>query len=714
MLKFSLVSKHFVPLCFSALATSLPFTSGCSLATVRSFADYSEYAILPADTDDAKDVKWADYLKKHFQKRSTDVDCVIHAKAQDDSQLQVLVDFDSSLKTDYKVDRTNEYLHLTARTSEAMIWLLYQFMSAASESDRRFTSIDLPPSVISCRQDTAGIFAFEYRGIYSPSNSDADVLPILGTHNVDFDWGLWGHNLRKVFTDGGIPETSKALVDGKRSDKQFCFSSDALFTAYENYIVDNYGDGNSDETVRFAVMPNDNAEVCLCDACRKAGNTSTSATPAVTNMVERLAHRFPKHQFFTSSYSTTASAPARQLPSNVGVLVSAMALPLTADVEKKSGRTAFENTVNAWKRATNRIYVWDYMRNFDDYLTPYPCLHLLQSHLRYFHSLGVKGVFFNGSGYDYASFDDVQTYALAHLLRNPEANVDELCKRFFEKHYPTTHSLINDYYHTIEQHATQHTLSPYSGIGDLKAAYLDAAAFELFWNKLDRASKQSANDERKQLNKLLTALNFTRLELYRLQKMPPSRSQLSQTLGLLDGYKSFKDLANYREANGELSVYVSQWASSYPWIGRREGNVLLSHPLKAKCRLDEGYTDLNVLTDGKRAFTTDYHTGWVVSAASPFNVEVSTALSSQCMFRLSFLHAPLWRIYAPSAVEVWQNGKLKGKASVSLPAGDFVRTETSVLVSSIVSGQPVEVRVYQSAHKGKVTMACDEIEVFAK
>lgn len=713
MLKFSSISKHFVPLCISMLAATLPLTSGCSLGSVRSFADYSEYAILPANVEDAKDVKWADYLKKHFQKRSTDIDCVIRAKAQDESQLQVTVDFDPSLKTDYQVERTNEYLRLTARTSEAMLWLLYQFMSAASEADRRFTSIDLPPSVISCRQDTAGTFAFEYRGIYSPANSDADMLPILGTHNVDFDWGLWGHNIRKVFADGSIPETAKALVDGKRSDEQFCFSSDALFKAYENYVIDNYGEGNNDETVRFAVMPNDNDEVCQCEACRKAGNTRTSATPAVTNLVERLAHRFPLHQFFTSSYSTTAQAPARKLPNNVGVLVSAMSLPLSADIEKKSNRATFENTVKTWKKATDRIYVWDYMRNFDDYLTPYPCLHLLQSHLRYFNHLGVKGVFFNGSGYDYASFDDMQTYVLAQLLHNPETNVDEACKKFFEKHYPSTAKLCNDYYHTIEQRAMQHTLSPYSGINELQSAYLNATEFESFWNGLDRASKQSANEERKQLNKLLTALNFTRLELYRTRAKAPTRDQLSQTLGLLDGYKSFKDFTSYREANGEMAAYVAQWTSSYPWMAH-QGNLLLSQPLKAKCPLDEGYTDLKVLTDGKQAFTTDYHTDWVVSSASPFSVETSYAMPSQCRFHLSFLHAPKWRIYAPASVEIWQNRVQKGKGHVSSPNAGFTRAEANVSATGLVSGQPIEIRVTQSEHKGKVTLACDEIEVFAK
>ena len=211
--------------------------SSCGKAAVPPFTQYSEYAVCAADDGDAADVKWAEYLKSHFQKRATDKDCIISGHAADESQLQVNVDLDPQLSTDYAVERDEQQITLRARSVQSMLWLQYQFMSAASEQDRRFTSIDLPASVLSCQADTAGTFAFEYRGIYSPANSDADMMPILGTHNVDFDWGLWGHNLRKVFADG-IPQEAYALVGGKRDEEQFCFSSEALYKAYEKYVID--------------------------------------------------------------------------------------------------------------------------------------------------------------------------------------------------------------------------------------------------------------------------------------------------------------------------------------------------------------------------------------------------------------------------------------------------------------------------------------------
>ena len=65
-----------------------------------------------------------------------------------------------------------------------------------------------------------GDFAFEYRGIYSPSNADPELMPVTASHHVDYDWGLWGHNLRRVFP-GEVPEEALAWVDGQRDENQF-------------------------------------------------------------------------------------------------------------------------------------------------------------------------------------------------------------------------------------------------------------------------------------------------------------------------------------------------------------------------------------------------------------------------------------------------------------------------------------------------------------
>lgn len=690
-------------------------TVACSAESgVREFSSYSEYTILPADKKDTKDVKWADYLKNHWQRRSLDKDCVFIGRASDESQLQVLVSFDPTLDEDYTVKTRKDEVVLTARSAESMLYVLYQFMSAAAAEDARFADDDLPPASFSCKRDTAGTFAFEYRGIYSPSNADADLMPILGTHNVDFDWGLWGHNLRKIFADG-VPDTAKALVGGKRSDEQFCFSSDALFRAYASFVIDSYGEGNAEETVRFAVMPNDNDIVCQCAACRAAGNTATSATPAVSKLVERLAKRFPRHQFFTSSYSTTAQPPSRPFPDNVGVLVSAMSLPLSAKARDGKEGKALESTIKAWEKVAKQVYVWDYMRNFDDYLTPYPCLHHLQERLRFFRDLGVSGIFYNGSGYDYSTFDDMQTYVLSRLLISPDADVDACAAQYFNKYYPVTADILIPYYKEAEQRAAAKTLPTYAGIGGMVAAGLDADAFEIFWKKLDTASKRAETAERTRLNKLLTALNFPRLELLRLKPAAPGLANVQQRLRLLSGRKAFKNLTDYREANGDLDEYALQWETSFPWKSS-EANLLKGKKLTLLSSVGEDTNPVSALTDGMQGFTTDYHTQWVVTpSALRLQMAASDVTSAAMRFHLSFLVAPVWHIFAPSAVEVWQEGKCVGRTALDGKEGSpMTRVETSVSVSGLSAGAQLEIRAIPAVREGRVTLACDEIEAFVQ
>src|SRR5574344_459021 len=76
--------------------------------------------------------------------------------------------------------------------------------------------------------------AFEFRGIYSPTNADDSIRKAYDTHHVDYDWGLWGHNLHKVL--GETPDESVfATINGKKDKEQYCFSSDRMYDKLVEY-----------------------------------------------------------------------------------------------------------------------------------------------------------------------------------------------------------------------------------------------------------------------------------------------------------------------------------------------------------------------------------------------------------------------------------------------------------------------------------------------
>ena len=359
-----------------------------------------------------------------------------------------------------------------------------------------------------------GTAAFEYRGLYTPCNATPAQMAANGTHNPDYDWLIWGHNLRKTALADGVPAEAQATVDGRKAPAQLCFSSEALYRAVETYILDNCGD---EESARVAIAPDDYDTACTCDACRRAGNTPQNATPAVAQLTKRLAGRFPQHHFFITAYLTTRQAPRDTLPPNTGVLVSAMELPMAAGFDKGKKARSFAALVAEWRKAVTHVYVWDYIRNFDDYLTPWPCLRLVQQRLRWYRGMGVDGIFLNGSGQSYAALDDVQTHTLACLLRDPEARVDTCVAGYLERHYPVAGRTLARHYLSWEDEVLRRraTVPWYGGIDDAVKAWLEPDGFEDFMAEADQLKRKAEGDERRRLNRLLTALQYTRLELMR-------------------------------------------------------------------------------------------------------------------------------------------------------------------------------------------------------
>lgn len=697
-------------LIFSIIAATVACYSCGKRATV-SLNSYQNYVVDQSGRGQDNG-KWTDYLYYHLSKRAKKSGLVTKDFANNVDCIHLDVVLDSTLRNDYKIDRQKLYIELTARTPEIMLWLIYQFIAGVAEEDSRFSASDLPPAIIEPVSQHRTM-AFEWRSIYSPCNSDPDKLLIRGTHHVDYNWGLWGHNLIKAV---GMKPEYAATVGGKATEEQYCFSSEALYEAITGYIIETFGEGKATAAASISVMPLDNDMVCLCEECRKKGNTSQNATPAVAYMAERLAKRFPNHKFFVGAYSTTKTAPQQALPKNVGAIVSAIDVPMRADFTDTKGFAAFNTLLKEWKEKVGMIYVWDYTRNFDDYLTPYPCLKLFQSRARYYNNVGVSGLFVNGSGDSYSSFDDLQTYVISALLINHDANIEKLCRRFFKWYYPTSADILTDYYLSIETAASgsRQTLPFYGGISDSKRVFLDGEAFETFWKKLDHAAKSSEGNERKLLNQLLTALDFTRLELIRTADKL-DKTAAAEALAVMEGYTSIANMRSYREANGSLADYISQWRASLQSAGI--ANALQGEPLS--CTLPDDCGTADMLTDGKRGFASDYHTAWVTPSDSIFSVTIPSAAvakaskDGKATLRIGFLLAPKWHLYTPGTTTISQAGRLLKSAGTPDTMQEtrrdvFRRDEMEYPLDGIDTAKPIEIEMHAPG-KARAHLAIDEI-----
>lgn len=422
-----------------------------------------------------------------------------------------------------------------------------------------FSLLACLPLLLSCSAGQAVAQPpFEYRAIYSPTNAREEVRTRYATNHVDYDWDLWGHNLRKVVGPDANPSVYATVAD-TLCHAQYCFSSKELYRIIEDYILDQYGEGTDTYSARICIMPADNKLACTCAACRRQGGGVGNATPAVTAMLLRLARRFPRHQFFTSSYHSTKTPPKVVLPDNVGVLISAIDLPLRVDFKGTEGYRRFLSTVEAWKKVCRKLYVWDYERNYEDYLSPFPCLMAMQSRIRLYRTLGIRGVFINGSGDEYSSFDDVQTVVLAQMLEDPDIDVDAKVMEYLREAYPKTATLIGEYYLGLEHRtaSTNHLLPLYGTMQEMQESYLSKNEFVSWRRKLDKASKSTSKPERTRLNYLLTALSYTWLQMMHADA-GVDEEEFYEMREILRGHSELRGMDYISESYRKIDDYIKK------------------------------------------------------------------------------------------------------------------------------------------------------------
>ncbi|WP_291588844.1 DUF4838 domain-containing protein [Bacteroides sp.] len=644
--------------------------SGCRMqARTEMFPSKEGYLITIGEDPTDRDTRWAKYLYEHLKKRANDDEMVAFGVSEKE-MWHVIIQIDPTAQEGFRISRKGADIKLTASDDRQMLWLQYQLIKKISKEDPRIDGSDLPPALLNLT-DTCGTFAFDYQSIYSPAGLNSDYTGVMGLNNFDDSWGIWGHNLRKVLGDN--TDKVYATIHGKTDDSQLCFSSPEMYTQIEDYIVNNFGEkGNS----RFVIAPDDNPYACTCASCTALGNTEKNATPAVTELVLRLAQRFPKHFFFTTSYLSTQQATDKQLPANAGVMVSAIDFPLRRIDGKDEQEKKFAQQLENWKKVTKNIYIWDYINNFDDYLTPFPILKITQQRLQFFKKNEASGIFFNGSGYSYSSFDEMRTFVLSALLINPEQVVDDLIRNYFNQEYPASKKWLSDYYIDLENSAQSgKKLGLYAGIRESEGAYLNPEKFIKFYDEMGDFVSEAKGKERKKLHELQTALSFTRLEMGRdysydaygyakrngkgIQAVPQARKWVTQ----LKEHKAFSGMEYYNESANEIDYYIKEWEQYILASDIKKDSFLGITPSSTP---KTHKNSLKRLTDGTHGLPDNYHCGWIIFPQEECTIDLPVKeINESGTVYISFLNLPRHRIYAPQQIEVSRDGASYKKINLS-------------------------------------------------
>lgn len=660
--------------------------------------------------------KWGEYLYRHLSNRSSDPLKVIKGDefSSPMGYRQIHLEIDPEFPSDYCFMNSNMRLHVRVKDEHTMLWVIYQLMERIGQLDSNYEVSDLPPALLQF-ENTCKDFDFAYREPHLSPNMDVEYAGIIGANQLERDWGLWGHNLDKIVIKD--PQLY-ASIAGIRSMDQYCFSSPELYEQLSQFVMDQYGEGRV-KTHWFMVAPNDNDLVCTCVSCTELGNTPDNATPGVGYLLNKLGEAFPEHQFFTLAYRSSKEAPSTKWVDNVGVFLTTIDLPKGVDLAGSPQLKAWEKDLHKWKTQVSQIYLWDYISNFDDYLTPLPILKGFQLQLGAYQRLGIKGLFLNGSGYDYSPFDDVKTYVLSALMMDSDLDIEWLTRQYFKKYYPESFHLLTAYFLSLERsvEVNRKPFPMYGSFSSIENTYLDKDSFLEFYEALSLVIPYATPQESRKLEQLLVALSYTRLQIaYHEEGIPaervlaPLKKKVSEYLERLSQYRNYPDMRVYRETNGSIASYLKQWKTLEQYSSNE--NLVLQGGITFLSPADEGYEDSRPLFDGLSGFSSNYHHGWVINSGAVWEMAVEIKEpAAGALFEMDFLNKPRHHILPPEKLEIIVEGEVrytltpelnKDNKSVATVRGKIdLRHEDTHLV----------VRVFRNKEQKRSTLASDEVKI---
>ena len=295
-------------------------------------------------------------------------------------------------------------------------------------------------------------------------NSSSGRLEAKHGGKVRFGGGFFVHTFNhlvppeKYFADH--PEYF-SLVDGKRlkdRSQLCCTNEDVIRLCTEG--IRQAMQAQPDAFV-FSVSQNDWYNYCQCDNCQAVAKEEDSQIAPVLHLVNRVAaaveKEFPNQFVETLAYQWTRKAPKAMRPRpNVIVRLCSIECcfshPL-ATCDSEANRK-FREDAAAWAKVANRLWVWDYVTDFRNYLLPFPNQRIRNDNIRFFVRHNVKGIFEQDT-YDtpHSELAQLGGYLTAKFLWNPNYDEQTALREFLYGYYGKAAAPIRAYIDMLHDRA---------------------------------------------------------------------------------------------------------------------------------------------------------------------------------------------------------------------------------------------------------------------
>lgn len=512
--------------------------------------------------------------------------------------------------------------------------------------------------------------AFNFRRILFKGQNERSFREWYKLDELD-DWGMFVHTFHRLLPPQEYfqkhPEYY-SLVNGRRlQDAQLCLSNPEVILK----LIENLGAEmkKKPEKTIWSVSQNDAYNYCECDECQHLYDQYESYSGAYVNMSNQLAQAYPDKQISTLAYQFTREAPKNIQPlPNVNIMFCSIecnrSMPLAEDPRSQS----FVRDMKDWSNLTSNIFMWDYVVQFKNYLTPFPNFPVLQSNIQFFRDHEVEMMFQQGSSRNWSDLSELKQYLIAKLLWNPDINVDSLATQFIKIYYQEAAPFIEKYYQGINRDIIEHSSTEFLNIYGFPSDYLDSYLSPermVYYLSIMDSAELAVSHDSLLLNRVQRArmpVDFAYVDIainHHLEEMPsiidgPEGQEINPLLILLlDRMQAYADIdpnIKINERNFKLRDYKAFVLNKLEW-------KMLSNKLKnAQIHIKTKYSDLYPVGGAKALNDNlygalDFHFNWLGFQGEDMIVDIDLMEMNQISeIRMHFLKAVNSWIFLPEHI----------------------------------------------------------------
>ncbi len=587
----------------------------------------------------------------------------------------ISIGLDSIDDDGFIIKTTGDNLLIAGKNGKANLYAAYTFieeylgcrlLSASEEFIPESSTIKLPDI------DNTYNPAFSFRRTLFPGLYNEKYRYWHKIETLD-EWGSFVHTFNKLIAPekdfDEHPEFFSLNGNNRLKDGQLCLSNPELLnTIKENLSVEI--EKHPDKKY-WSVSQNDCYNFCECSNCQALYDKYESVSGAYIFMANELAREFPDKHISTLAYQFTRSAPKNIKPlENVNIMFCSIECNRSMPLAEDKRSAGFVKDMQDWSKLTSNIFVWDYVVQFKNYLTPFPNFDVLQPNIQFFKENKVDMMFQQGSNRNWSDLAELKQYLISKLMWNPNANADSIINDFLSKYYGPAAPYIKSYgqemHSALAQHKTEEWLNIYGYPSDYYDSYLTPALLEKYKALMDKAEAAVQRDSLylKRVLRTRLAVDFAYLDialnkntgnLSYLDKSNETLSLRTDMLEYLDRMVENSKLTNTTRINErnflteDYQKYVLHKLSLMTKANLAKGKKVTcltapseTYPVGGAAALTDGlFGDL------------DYHNNWLGFQGNDMQVEIDLQkVENINQLSMNFLQAVNSWVFQPVEVSV--------------------------------------------------------------